>query len=204
MLKINSGQFRSRLILGPPDMERSRPMPSRVKESLFNLLRGWFEDARVLDLFAGVGTVGLEAVSHGASEVFMFERDREIHAILQANIAELDCGDHCRAVLADALGPSVLAQAPRPVDIVFMDPPYAIMAQDSMRQAVLAQASRLHAVMADKSWLVLRTPEPLSESERVIEGLAGPEVHQYAEDMHVHLYFKGPDSSDEDEGRSTS
>ena len=179
-------------------------MPSRVKESLFNQLRGWFDGARVLDLFAGVGTVGLEAVSHGASEVLMIERDREIHAILQENIAELDCGDHCRAVLADALGPAVLAQAPRPVDVVFMDPPYAIMMQEPMREAVLLQASRLHAVMAEKSWLVLRPPEPLSETERRIEGLDGPEVHEYAEDMHVHLYFKAQSSSDEDETTRSS
>ena len=194
MLKINSGRYRTRRLMGPPDMERSRPMPARVKESLFNLLRGWFDGARVLDLFAGVGTMGLEAASHGASEVVLIERDREIQAILKANIEALDCGDECRPVLADALGPAALAQAPRPVDIVFMDPPYAIMKEEAMHAAVIAQANRLHAVMGEKSWLMLRTPEPLSESDRVLEGLEGPELHQYAEDMHVHLYFKGSSS----------
>ena len=190
MLKINAGEYRRRLIDGPPDQERSRPMPARVKESLFNLLRGWFEDANVLDLFAGVGTMGLEAVSLGASEVLMIEQDREVHAILQGNIDQLDCGDRCRAVLSDALGPAPLAQAPRPVDIIFMDPPYAIMKKGPLHDAVLAQAARLVPVMADKAWLVLRTPEPLSETERVIEGLNGPEIHRYAGDMHVHLYFR--------------
>jgi len=190
MLKINSGRYRSRRLMGPPDMERSRPMPARVKESLFNLLRGWFEEAKVLDLFAGVGTMGLEAASHGASEVVMLERDREIHGILRANIDALDCGDACRPVLGDALGPAALAQAPRPVDIVFMDPPYAIMKEPAMVEAVLAQANRLHAVMGEKSWLVLRTPDPIPEADRALEGLEGPELHQYAEDMHVHLYFK--------------
>ena len=190
MLKINSGRYRTRRLMGPPDMERSRPMPARVKESLFNLLRGWFDGARVLDLFAGVGTMGLEAASHGASEVVLIERDREVQAILKANIEALDCGDECRPVLADALGPAALAQAPRPVDIVFMDPPYAIMKKGPLHDAVLAQAARLVPVMADKAWLVLRTPEPLSETERVIEGLNGPEMHRYADDMHVHLYFR--------------
>ena len=172
-------------------------MPSRVKESLFNLLRGWFDGARVLDLYAGVGTVGIEAASLGASEVVLFERDRDVHAIMQANIDELDCGDTCRAVLADALGPAVLAQAPRPVDIVFMDPPYAVMHQEAMRQAVLAQAARLPMIMAEKGWLVLRTPDPLGEEERSIPGLAGPEVHRYAEDMHVQLYFRDAGSIEE-------
>ena len=90
MLKINGGTYRRRLIHGPPDGERSRPMPARVKESLFNLLRGWFEDARILDLFAGVGTVGLEAASLGAREVVMIEQDREVHSILKENIEGKD------------------------------------------------------------------------------------------------------------------
>lgn len=171
-------------------------MPARVKESLFNLLRGWFEDARVLDLFAGIGTMGLEAASLGAAEVVMLEQDREVHAILQDNIDELGCGDRCRAVRSDALGPAPLAQAPRPVDIVFMDPPYAIMGEGPLHEAVLAQAARLVSVMADRSWLVLRTPAPLSEAERSIPGLRGPEVHQYADDMHVHLYYLEREASD--------
>lgn len=171
-------------------MERSRPMPARVKESVFNLLRGWFEQARVLDVFAGVGTMGLEAASRGASEVIMVERDREVHAILEANIAELGCGDRCRAVLADALGPATLAQAPTPVDVVFMDPPYALMEQDAMRTALLVQAARIESVLAEKAWLLLRTPEALRAEEREIEGLEGPEVHEYGEDMFVHLYFR--------------
>ena len=167
-------------------------MPARVKESLFNLLRGWFEGARVLDLFAGVGTMGLEAASRGAEEVVLFERDRAMHAILEANIDELGCGERCRAVCADALGPAALAQAPRPVDVVFMDPPYAIMQQEALKATVLAQAARLPSLMADKSWLILRTPEELGPEERAIEGLQGPEVHPYGEDMFVYLYFRDP------------
>ena len=120
----------------------------------------------------------------------MIEQDRDVHAILQGNIDQLDCGDRCRAVLSDALGPAPLAQAPRPVNVIFIDPPYAIMKQGPLLQAVLAQAARLVPVMADKAWLILRTSQPLSETDRVIEGLEGPEIHQYAEDMHVQLYFR--------------
>src|SRR5947207_15753430 len=86
MLKITAGEFRSRILLSPKDDASSRPYASRVKESVFNLLRGWFEGATVLDLFAGVGTVGLEAVSRGASNVFMMERNGEILRLLQQNI----------------------------------------------------------------------------------------------------------------------
>lgn len=164
-------------------------MPARVKESLFNILRGWFEDSRVLDLFAGVGTMGLEAASRGASEVVMVEHDRDVHSILEANIESLGCGDRCRAFLADALGPAAIGQAPRPVDIAFIDPPYALMQQDPMRAAVLGQVARLESVLADRAWVVLRMPGPLPEEERAIEPYSGPEVHEYAEDMFVSFYF---------------
>ncbi len=203
MLKILGGEFRRRQLGEPPDRVRSRPMPARVKESIFNLLRGWFEDARVLDLFAGIGTLGLEAVSRGAADVVMVERDKEIHSILEWNIRELGCDDRCRAVKADALGPSALAQAPRPVDVVFMDPPYAIMAEGKMVQAVLTQLERLEPVMADKSWLVLRTPMALSEQQRTLAGYSGPELHEYGEDMFVYLYYLDRTMIDaQDEGTS--
>ena len=201
MLKILGGEFRRRQLGEPPDRVRSRPMPARVKESIFNLLRGWFEDARVLDLFAGIGTVGLEAVSRGAADVVMVERDKEIHSILEWNIRELGCEDRCRAVKADALGPSALAQAPRPVDVVFMDPPYVIMQEDKMVDAVLTQLERLEPVMADKSWLVLRTPKALSEEQRTLASYSGPELHEYGEDMFVYLYYLDRTvTDDEDEG----
>ena len=67
----------------------------------------------------------------------------------------------------------------------------AIMKEEAMHAAVVAQANLLHTVMGEKSWLLLRTPGRLPESERVLDGLEGPELHDYAEDMHVHLYFKG-------------
>ena len=189
MLKILGGEFRRRQLMVPPDRERSRPMPARVKESLFNLLRGWFDDARVLDLFAGIGTVGLEAVSQGATDVVMIEQDREVHAILEWNIKELGCQDRCRASRVDALGPTALAQAPTPVDIVFIDPPYLMIGDERMRAAVLEQVARLESVLAEKAWIVLRTPAPLTAEESCIPPYQGPELHEYGEDMFVYLYF---------------
>ena len=189
MLKILGGEFRRRQLMAPPDRERSRPMPARVKESLFNLLRGWFDDARVLDLFAGIGTVGLEAVSQGATDVVMIEQDRDIHSILEWNIRELGCQDRCRASRVDALGPTALAQAPTPVDIVFIDPPYLMMGDDGLRGAILEQVARLESVLAEKAWIVLRSPSLLTTEEATIPPYQGPELHEYGEDMFVYLYF---------------
>ncbi|MFN9077116.1 MAG: RsmD family RNA methyltransferase [bacterium] len=195
MLKIISGEYRSRQLLTPEGEDRTRPMTARVKESVFAMLHGWFKDARVLDLFAGVGTVGIECASRGAKEVVCIERDREVFRYLEHNIATIKCGDRVTAVQADALGPTALARSPKPVDLVFMDPPYALMIDEAARKLVLAQAARTRALFAPKGFLVLRTPLDLDESERALPGFKGPESHQYKDDMWVYLYM--PDTPDE-------
>ena len=189
MPKIISGDFRSRILLTPDGEDRTRPMTARVKESVFAMLHGWFKGARVLDLFAGVGTVGLECVSRGAAEVVMIERDREVFRYLEHNIETLKCGDRAIALQADALGPTALARSPKPVDLVFMDPPYALMVDAATRKMVMAQAARTLPLFAQKGFLILRTPVDLDEEERRIPGFKGPESHQYKDDMFVYLYM---------------
>ena len=194
MLKIISGEYRSRQLLTPEGEDRTRPMTARVKESVFAMLHGWFKDARVLDLFAGVGTVGIECASRGAKEVVCIERDREVFRYLEHNIATIKCGDRVTAVQADALGPTALARSPKPVDLVFMDPPYALMIDEASRKLVLAQAARARALFAPKGFLILRTPVDLDDAERTLPGFKGPESHRYKDDMWVYLYM--PDSQE--------
>ena len=193
MLKIISGEFRTRQLFTPPGEDRTRPMTARVKESVFAMLHGWFNGARVLDLFAGVGTVGLECLSRGAVEVVMVERDREVFRYLEHNIASLNVADRVTALQGDALGPTALARSPKPVDLVFMDPPYALMTDPATRALVLGQAARTRSLFADKGFLILRTPIDLVEPERTIPGFRGPESHRYKDDMWVYLYM--PDAS---------
>jgi 16S rRNA (guanine966-N2)-methyltransferase len=151
------------------------------------MLHEWFDEARVLDLFAGVGTIGLEAVSRGAAEVLMVEKSAKTHRLLRENIERLGCGDRARAMLGDALGPAALHGAPRPLDLVFLDPPYSMMHDEQTRQRVLDQAARCRELMADRGYLVLRSPIELGG----IEGFNGPEVHRYRKDMVVLLYEPG-------------
>lgn len=192
MVKIIAGEFRSRILLSPEGEDRTRPMTARVKESVFSMLHGWFEGARVLDLFAGVGTVGIECASRGAAEVVSVERDREVFRYLEHNVATLGCGDRVKPLQADALGPTALARSPKPVDLVFMDPPYALMTEEATRRLVLAQAARTRALFADRGFLVLRTPVDLEGDDRAIPGFVGPESHRYKDDMWVYLYMPAP------------
>ncbi|MHC5006060.1 MAG: RsmD family RNA methyltransferase [Planctomycetota bacterium] len=188
MVRIIAGEFRSRKLLTVRDDESTRPFLSRVKDSIFSMLHEWFAEARVLDLFAGVGTVGLEAVSRGASSVLMVEQSRRTYRILQQNIEQLGCGDRARALLGDALGRTCLLDAPRPVDLVFIDPPYTMMREPEMRQRVLDQASQCREIMADKGFVVLRSPLGPDDAELAIPGFIGPEPHRYRKDMWVLIY----------------
>src|ERR1700733_3582842 len=111
-MRIISGRFRSRRLLSPKDAATTRPIPDRVKESLFSMLRGNCEGATVIDCFAGTGAIGLEALSLGAAKVVFVERDRKAAELLERNIDLLEVQDETEVVQADALGPAALARCP--------------------------------------------------------------------------------------------
>ena len=100
-----------------------RPTTDRVRETMFNLLINSLgirlEGMRVLDLFAGTGALGLEALSRGAARAFLAERDQPARRAMEANIARL--GAEARLIAHDA---TALPPAPAPADILFLDPPY--------------------------------------------------------------------------------
>jgi 16S rRNA (guanine966-N2)-methyltransferase len=191
-LRIISGEFRSRRLLPPPGSDVSRPYLSRVRESVFGMLHGWFQGASVLDLFAGVGTMGLEAASRGARSVVMVEQDRRIFKLLQENVRALGCEDRASAVLGDALGSACLARAEAPVDLAFVDPPYALMLDPGGRLRVLAQMARLAPLLNPRGFLILRAPAGPEAIALDVPGLAGPETHRYREDLWVLLYSPQP------------
>lgn len=127
VLRILSGDFRSRPLAVPRGRDLTRPMGSRTRGALFDLLRGWFDGTTVLDLFAGVGTLGLEAASRGAGRVICVERDRFIARLLRQNIDTFRCEDRVTVVEGDVLSEGTFAAIPRPVDVVFCDPPFALV-----------------------------------------------------------------------------
>ena len=138
----------------------TRPIPDRVKESVFGMLGVRVEGASVVDLFAGTGSVGLEALSRGARQCMFVEQDREAAAVLERNIALLGCEGKCKVVKGDALGLSVAARCPRPVDLVFFDPPYPIVLDHERCGHVLRQFGRFVDMLGDDGFAILRTPWP--------------------------------------------
>jgi 16S rRNA (guanine(966)-N(2))-methyltransferase RsmD len=104
----------------------ARPTTDRVREALFNVLaaRLDFDGVRVLDLYAGSGALGLEALSRGAESVLLVESDRRAADVITRNIATV--GLPGAAVRRGAVGAVLSAPAPAPMDLVFADPPYEL------------------------------------------------------------------------------
>jgi 16S rRNA (guanine966-N2)-methyltransferase len=160
-MRIISGEFRRRNLHTPPDASTTRPIPDRVKESLFSILRGHTEGATVLDAFAGCGAIGLEAVSRGAKQCVFVEMDKKAAELIRKNIDMLGCGNRCTIVQGDALGVSTLARVPRPLKLAFFDPPYPIMRDPLGYQRTIAQMSSVIKLLSPDGYAVLRTPWPL-------------------------------------------
>ena len=143
-LRIIAGQWRSRKLRFPA-VAGVRPTPNRVRETLFNWLQPWLPGARCLDLFAGSGALGLEALSRGAGEVVLVERHPQVAAALRANLALLKAAT-AEAVETDAV--SFLAYGPvNAFDIVFLDPPFD---PEPGADAVLV---RCCALLESRGWL---------------------------------------------------
>jgi 16S rRNA (guanine966-N2)-methyltransferase len=121
-MRIVAGKFAGRDLTSPNDF-RVRPTAEHVRDALLDLLRANLADARVLDLFAGTGALGLEAISRGArSADFVETRPASLHA-LRANVAALRLRDRTRIFKRDAL-PFAAALSTDSYDIAFVDPPY--------------------------------------------------------------------------------
>lgn len=121
-MRIVAGEFKGRRLAGP-EGKAARPTSDKVREALFSIL-GDISGQRVLDLFAGTGAVGLEAISRGASEAVLVERDRRMASVIDRNIGDTvgNGDDRAKLVRGDAL--KYLTSAGL-FDLVFVDPPYA-------------------------------------------------------------------------------
>ncbi|WP_372612071.1 16S rRNA (guanine(966)-N(2))-methyltransferase RsmD [Halomonas sp.] len=120
-LRLIGGEYRRRLL---PVLDRPglRPTPDRVRETLFNWLLADLPGARVLDLFAGTGALGLEALSRGARAACFVERDAAVAQALEDNLMTLGADDRADVMTTDAL--AFLSGAPSPFTLVFLDPPF--------------------------------------------------------------------------------
>ena len=146
-MRVVAGEFKGRRLVAPRGT-RTRPTADRVREALFSML-GDVSGARVLDLYAGSGALGLEALSRGAASCLFAEHDPAAIRALRANIAALRAQQQCdvRAVSVMSLGP-----AKEPLDLLLLDPPY----RSGAGAVALDRLARLGWI-GEASWVALET-----------------------------------------------
>jgi 16S rRNA (guanine(966)-N(2))-methyltransferase RsmD len=126
-MRVIAGKYRRRLLHGPPGMD-ARPTSDRLRETLFNIIAPRLADARFLDLCAGTGAVGIEALSRGVAHATFVDRSRKMCALVETNLDALGVPEPETAVICREAADFLRRQAAQEVlsawDIAFFDPPY--------------------------------------------------------------------------------
>lgn len=176
-MRIVGGRFRGKLLQTPSD-EAIRPTADRTREALFNILASRLSPhlggVRVLDLFAGTGALGLEALSRGASRAVFVDTGTEARGLIRDNIEAMGLAGIAKLLRRDAtdLGP---AGTLGPCDLVFLDPPYGKgLGEQALRSALLGGwiAPEAVIVLEEGAEVDLHLPEGFEETDRRDYGAA--------------------------------
>jgi 16S rRNA (guanine966-N2)-methyltransferase len=159
-MRILAGLHKGRKLLSPPAGSVTRPITGSVKKSLFDMLGARLEAASVLDLYSGTGTMGLEAMSRGARRCWFAESDRSVVDRLRRNIDAIGAAERCaiwRGDVTARLG-GWLGEVDAPIDVAFVDPPYAHARNWDWRRFQQAVLTPLAGSLAEDGIVVLRLP----------------------------------------------
>lgn len=123
-MRIIAGKAKGRKLIPPATME-TRPTLDRVKEAMFSMIQGYIPNALVVDVFAGTGSLGLEAASRGAKEVYLIDKSAVTFPLLKENVKTLKFEDFCTPMNMDSYEAlRLLAKKGKKFDVIFIDPPY--------------------------------------------------------------------------------
>src|SRR5262245_27934800 len=150
MLRITAGRFRGRRLHGPRG-DWLRPTADRVKQSIYNVLQDLVPGARVLDLCAGTGNLGLEAWSRGAAEVVLVEREPRALALIERNRRALEPSEQVQVVRDDAVR-FLAAAHPGRFDLVLADPPYDAGMEEALLRALGPSQPSWFVLQHGRAW----------------------------------------------------
>ena len=167
-MRIIAGEQKGHAIFAPKGLE-TRPTSDRVRENVFNIVAPWVEGARVLDLYAGSGAMGLEALSRGATSAVFVEAEPPAIRAIERNLEKLGLTG-ARVVRLDAsTGLAQEAASGRKYDLVLADPPYSMTDFDAL-------ARYLPLVLSEDGLVVL---ESAAKTEPELAGLAVRSTRKY-------------------------
>jgi 16S rRNA (guanine(966)-N(2))-methyltransferase RsmD len=167
-MRIIAGERKGHTIFAPKGLE-TRPTSDRVRENVFNIVAPWVEGARVLDLYAGSGAMGLEALSRGAASAVFVEAEPEAIRAIERNLDKLRLTGARVARLDAITGLAQEAASGRKYDLVLADPPYSMTDYDAL-------ARYLPLVLSEDGLVVL---ESSAKTEPELAGLAVQSTRKY-------------------------
>ena len=136
-MRIGAGSAKGRELKGPKDASRIRPTADRVRQTIFNVLGQWFEGQQILDLYAGTGAFGLEAISRGAVRATLVDRDKEALELCRLNAQSVGFAPQVEILgLPVEKAVAQLGRAQARFDVVFADPPYAAKGVETLLEQV--------------------------------------------------------------------
>jgi len=159
MTRVIAGAAKGRRLAVPPG-DGTRPTSDRAREALFSALDaefGGFDGLAVLDLFAGSGALGLEALSRGAARVVLVEADRRAAGVIRGNVDVVGAGTRDVRVVTDRAERYVDGEPPGPFDLVLLDPPYAVGDAD---------VTKILSALSARGWLADEASVVLERSAR--------------------------------------
>ncbi|MDO5725944.1 MAG: 16S rRNA (guanine(966)-N(2))-methyltransferase RsmD [Tissierellia bacterium] len=120
-MRIISGIRKGKKLKSPKNMDQ-RPTLDRVKESVFNIIKGEIQEKTVLDLFAGSGNIGIEFISRGAKMVYFIDNDQEAYNLINYNLKDARLEDFAKVIKLDSM--KFLKSSNKSFDLIYIDPPY--------------------------------------------------------------------------------
>ena len=166
-----------------PSGKNTRPTTNRIKETLFNILQWDIAGCRFLDLFSGSGGIAIEALSRGAKEAVMVEKDREAVRCIKQNVQHTKMDDRSRVMPMDVMQAlRRLEQAGRPFDIIFMDPPYQLNAEKEVLTAIADSK-----IADEDTQIIIEATLDREFSEDELAGFDVVRVKEYKTNKHIFL-----------------
>lgn len=196
-LRVTSGVFKGFKLEVPP-LAAVRPPLEMVREAIFDILGQDLAGCRVLDLFAGSGIMGIEALSRGAEGAVFVEKHRAAAATIVRNLEKVRSLDKGRVVTGSAFRFAEYVEGQGPLDVVFVDPPFAMLRQGDLRRRVMGIVEALFECgeLAEDADVILRAPREAS----IMEPPAAAELTDQRQYGHSRLLFFGRAAARTDSG----
>lgn len=181
-MRVIAGTARSLPLKTVPGMD-TRPTTDRTKETLFNVLQPEIPDCRFLDLFAGSGAIGIEALSRGAAFCVFIEKNRKAYACIEENLAFTRVKDRSRVMHTDVVTGLGQLEQEEAFDCIFMDPPY----EKGLERQVLEYLAE--STLADEHTLIITEADLHTDFSYAEEmGYQISRSKEYKTNKHVFLY----------------